>query len=162
MREATGGILGHPLNNRQWIQATLPVSMGGMGFRQASLHSAASYVVSVSHSTSLVSNILGSLPYLPDSNEAIQLMNLHSSESYSFSSIRDKTKKQISYSIDHRVKSLHTACTHDLISRVRLSAVAKNHTSDWLNVLPSPALGLALHPQEFRCAARYRALLVIV
>ena len=32
----------------------------------------------------------------------------------------------------------------------------KEHSGDWLNALPSHALALGMHPQEFRCAALYR------
>ena len=36
---ALGSVIGQPLDDKQWDQASLPVSMGGLGLRRAELHS---------------------------------------------------------------------------------------------------------------------------
>ena len=65
-------------------------------------------------------------------------------------------KKQISHLVDTRVQRQVKASVTTTSDRARLSGVFKKHSGDWLNVFPSPALGLSLHPQEFRCATLYR------
>ena len=58
-REALSRILGAPLNNLQWDQAKLPVSLGGMGLRAADDHGAAAYATSFLQSQPLVGQLLG-------------------------------------------------------------------------------------------------------
>ena len=57
-REAMNQILGLPLNDSQWQQAQLPVSMGGMGLRTAADHSLAAYTSSILSSQDLKERIL--------------------------------------------------------------------------------------------------------
>ena len=58
--------------------------------------------------------------------------------------------------VDSRVKRLVIAGATSTLDKARLSGVFKKHSGDWLNAHPSHALGLALHPQEFRSASLYR------
>ena len=45
----------------------------------------------------------------------------------------------------------------DRIAKVKLSPGALSDLAgDWLQVIPSPSLGLHLHDREFRCCLRYR------
>ena len=46
-REALTQILGTPVGDRAWLQAKLPVSMGGMGLRGAEDHASAAFAASV-------------------------------------------------------------------------------------------------------------------
>ena len=156
MREAISGVLGRPLTDSQWLQASLPSTMGGLGLRKASTHSPASYLTSVAQTFDLTSSILAPMSYAPAVDEALALLNSVVDEPLVFEEIKKLPKKQITHSIDSRVKSLVLAGTPSIPDKARLSGVFKPHSGDWLNVVPSPALGLALHPQEFRTAALYR------
>jgi hypothetical protein len=47
IRDSLGIILGKPLTDRQWTQASLPVSLGGLGIRSAVAHATAAFLSSV-------------------------------------------------------------------------------------------------------------------
>ena len=61
VKEATEAILGAPLPPLQWDQASLPISMGGLGLRRAEKHGSAAYLASVGDSSWLVQEIRGPL-----------------------------------------------------------------------------------------------------
>ena len=156
LREALGGVLGRPLTDSQWLQASLPVTMGGLGLRKASVHSPASYLTSVAHSLTLTSSILSPISYSPTVDEALVLLNSVIDDTLDFEELKKLPKKQITHSVDSRIKSLVIADATSTIDKARLSGVFKKHSGDWLNAHPSPTFGLAMHPQEFRSAALYR------
>ena len=157
MREALGSVIGHPLDDKQWDQASLPVSMGGMGLRRGTIHSPASYISSIAHSFQLVTEILSPITYNPFGvNEALAILNPVVDDPLSFEEIKAKPKKELTYAIDSKLQKSVFAAASTLNDRVRLSGVAKSRAGAWLNVVPSFSLGLSMHSQEFRCAAQYR------
>ena len=52
-------ILGASMNNDQWLQASLPVSLGGLGLRSAEMHALGAYTSSFSESGSIIEEIIG-------------------------------------------------------------------------------------------------------
>ena len=64
-REALTRILGSPVQDQQWEQAKLPVSMGGLGLRAAEDHAPAAYATSYIASQPLVRQLLGSQQEAP-------------------------------------------------------------------------------------------------
>ena len=156
MREALGGVVGHPLDDSQWSQASLPVSMGGLGFRSASLHSSPSFVNSLGHSVPLVSSILSPSVYAPNFVDALALVNQVVDDPVTFDEVQKLSMKQLTHAVDHRLQRLVLAAADGVQERARLSCVTKKHAGDWLNVVPSYGLNTTLHPLEFRCAALYR------
>ena len=157
MRESVGSVLGYHLDDKQWDQASLPVSKGGMGLRRALLHSPGSYVSSVAHSFRLVSEILSPITYSPFGiDAALDSLNSHVEEPFAFEDIKSMPKSQITHAIDSKLHASVLSAASTVHDRVRLSGVAKPRAGAWLNVVPSPGLGLSLHPHEFRCAALYR------
>ena len=92
MREALGSVIGHPLDDKQWDQASLPVSKGGMGLRRAALHSSASYVSSIARSFPLVSEILSPIAYTPFGiDEALAIFNSVADVPFSFEEAEKRT-----------------------------------------------------------------------
>ena len=61
-REKLENILGTALPEESWTQATLPITLSGLGVRQCQDHYKASYVGSVLSSEDLVSKITGESP----------------------------------------------------------------------------------------------------
>ena len=57
VKEALEAIIGVPLPPLQYDQAVLPVSLGGLGLRQAQRHAAAAYLASVGDTAALVQDI---------------------------------------------------------------------------------------------------------
>ena len=156
MREALATILGAPLNHAAWDQASLPVSLGGLGLRRAKLHAPGAYAISVAHTSSLVCKMLGTRPYVHNADQAITLLNDWSGEKYTFEVLKETSQKQVSHVIDLRCHHLLYNSTSDPREKARLGCVALPHSGDWLNALPSKALNLHMRPNEFRVAAKYR------
>ena len=59
VKEGIEGVLGAPLPPLQWDQASLPLSLGGLGLRRAAKHGAAAYLASVGDAALLVQDIRG-------------------------------------------------------------------------------------------------------
>ena len=68
------------------------------------------------------------------------------------------TQKEVSYKIDQNNHNILSNLTRDSGVRevARLASVSLPHAGDWLNVVPSPALGLHLRRQEFPVVVKYR------
>ena len=157
IRESLGSVIGHCLDDKQWEQASLPVSMGGMGLRRAALHSSASYSSSVALSFPLVSDILSPIAYRPYQIDlALEILNSKLDDPLTFQSLKEMPKKQVSHAIDSRLQRHILESASSLHDRVRLSGVGKSRAGAFLNVIPSPGLGLSVHSREFRCAVLYR------
>ena len=80
-------------------------------------------------------------------------------EDASINSLRDVPQKIISLKIDlHNHQLLNNQITGLEVTRdiARLASLGLPHSGDWLNVVPSPALGLHLRPPEFIISVKYR------
>jgi hypothetical protein len=73
----------------------------------------------------------------------------------SLEALKETSQHSLFLAIDLKVHEEMMA--QDLDTRTRaLNSVNQPHSGDWLNALPSSYLGLSLHSQEFRLAAKYR------
>jgi hypothetical protein len=73
--------------------------------------------------------------------------------------MEEMTQKETSFKIDQNNRSLLSNQTRESGSvreMARLASVGLAHAGDWLNVVPSPALGLHLRSQEFIAVTKYR------
>ena len=80
-------------------------------------------------------------------------------EEASTDSLEEGTQKETSYKIDQHNHLLLSNQTREGGSQreiARLASVSLPHAGDWLNVVPSPALGLHLRSQEFLTVTKYR------
>ena len=59
MKKALEEILGAPLTDSQWVQASLPISKGGLGLRSAERHSSVAFLASLVASQPLVEFMRG-------------------------------------------------------------------------------------------------------
>ena len=75
MRESLADLARGPLPDWAWLKASLPVSLGGLGIRRASLHAPAAFIGSLCQASSLVAGILGYPPgasiHLPSAISAL-------------------------------------------------------------------------------------------
>ena len=68
----------------------------------------------------------------------------------------EMSQKMISFEIDKKLKlSLLQSLTLQR-DKARLASLGLAHAGDWLNVIPSPILGLHVRPHEFRYSVLYR------
>ena len=162
MRECLGRILGTPLLDQQWQQAQLPVSLGGLGLRAAVDHAPAAYVCSLVASQDLKESILDMSSeecplFIPE--DLLKHLSESLGEDISLISVRTQTQREISLKLDLR--------NHQLLSNnfqgqgvtreiARLASLGLPHAGDWLNVVPSPSLGLQMRQSEFIMSVKYR------
>ena len=139
------------LIQQQWIQATLPIAVGGLGLRAASDHCFAAYITSLLSSQDLKQQILDkSEEECPPTITAEMLERLQATTGRedSIRSLQGLTQKEMSLSID--MKNLHDFSTSisdsgNIRHKARLGSLGLPNSGSWLNVIPSPTLGLHLH-----------------
>ena len=165
-REALTRILGAPLDDIQWLQATLPVSMGGLGLRTAEDHGPGAYASSFLSSQPIRKKILG----LPEVEEEpvslppalLTLLNTKLDEEVTADTLEGVPQRTVSRDVDlHNQKRLlttvHSREGMDVERETaRLASLSLPHSGDYLNVVPSPALGLHLRTAEFNTVTKYR------
>ena len=159
MREAVSDITGCPLSNWAWLKASLPSSLGGLNIRQASLHVPAAFIGSFHQSEPLISEILGHparMPlHLPNTISALAKAAARP-EWLSIQCIDVSLHSHsLSRAVDEASYSLLLDSSPDVRSRALALSSAISHAGDWLNVVPSMALGLHLLDCEFRLCLRY-------
>ena len=74
-------------------------------------------------------------------------------------SLQGSTQKEVSFAIDlGNYQRFLTSITNtgSVRDRARMGSLGLPNAGAWLNVVPSPTLGLHLHPPEFITAVKYR------
>ena len=80
-------------------------------------------------------------------------------ETASLQSLRGTSQNNISIAVDiNNIKLLKNHITGlEVVSDIaRMASLGLPHAGDWLNVIPSPALGLHLRPPEFITSVKHR------
>ena len=153
IREALEDITGSPLSDWSWSKANLPSSLGGLNLRSAVLHAPAAYVSSITESIDLVSKILRYTPEPPRSLPSAISSLASSANMASWHLLEDidipLRQKSLSHAIDEACFSTLVETAPDVRSKALALSTSLPHAGDWLNVVPSPALGLSLFDQEF-------------
>ena len=150
-REALVRILGSSVDEQVWLQAKLPVSMGGLGLRAAEDHAPAAYISSLLSSRPLVNQLLASTLHQDDVEEEdaagdevhlpqnlIDAIKAKLEEETEVTSdfLNGQSQKQLSAAIDlcnqSRLKNLVQA-DGDEREVARLACHTLPHSGDWLN-----------------------------
>ena len=135
-----------------WQQATLPVRLGGLGIRRASDMTNAAYLGSCSASKELVCQLLdlnldSDFRLVDEDMAQHTFISLFTSSSFVFSSI---SQTILQSTLDDQIYS-DILSQYDICDRARLLVLSdpSGLACAWLQVLPSPQLGLAIPPAEF-------------
>ena len=134
----------------------------GLGLRSAEDHCYAAYISSLLGSQDLKIQILRrSSEECPPIVTAHMLQRLteRTGEEESIACLQGVTQRQISVRIDqHKQKTFltHTTNSGSVRDQARLNSLGLANSGVWLNVLPSPMLGLHLKPAEFNVCVKYR------
>ena len=158
-------ILSCPLSSLSWRQATLPVSMGGLGLRSAPAHAAAAFLSSRVQTKSTVDEILMSFPHLNDFDFALSLFRTSAGclppevSANLATDSGDFSQKNLSYLIDSNLQSTlikEVQSSGDKRASARLLSVSLPQAGAFLNAVPNPIFGLSIIPEYFRVAVQYR------
>ena len=161
-RDGLARILGTTLGDRDWLQAKLPVSLGGMGVRAAEDHAQIAYAASVLASQPLLQGLIGGdrqddeAKILPP--RLLEALTTTLGEEAREEELVGVPQRQLGAKVDKEQerKLLEGVEDGDTEEMARLKSLTLPHAGDWVNVVPSTALGLHLRPQEFVMVARYR------
>ena len=158
LRHSLCALLGSQVDEMQWMQASLPVSMGGLGLQNASPHSAGAYLVSLAHALPIIESIFPSAFNRLRHADSLDMLNARVSPSsaFSFDDLKSKPQIQVTHAVDLRIQELTLALASSPRDKARLGCVSLAHSGDWLNGLPSFAFNLHMPGAEFRTAVRYR------
>ena len=154
--EAFSDLAGGPLPRWSWLKASLPAFLGGLGIRRAMLYAPAAYIGSLDQSGQLVARIIGRVPgtseHLVPTLDA--LAEAIGREDWLAIEEVDIPLRQhhLSKAIDQAVSC---SATPDTCSKALAFSTAIPQLGEWLNVVPSHALGLHLHDWEFWLYLQY-------
>ena len=167
-REALSRILGGPISDLSWQQAKLPISMGDVGPRAAEDHAAAAFSTSLLSSQPLIRSLLHQ-EEVEDAESALlpaPILHLLSAktgaeEPLTSECLQNFSQRMLSAKIDLLnlqllQEALKAAGSVREVARFASVSLKDAHAGDFLSVVPSPGLGLLLHPSEFVTALRYR------
>ena len=160
IRGALSHLLGSPLTDIQWAQASLPVAMGGVGLRSAVDHAQVAHAMSFLAAQPLLDGLLG------EDTEETQLpqplldkITAKTGELTSVESLTGLSQKEASLKVNLLNKSLllqHFDEEGEVREIARMASLGLPRAGNWLSVVPSPALGLHLRTAEFIPVLKYR------
>lgn len=159
VRECLESIVGGPVSEWSWLKASLPSSRGGVNLRSAELHAPAAFVASSCASQGLVGQILdlprGTPPRLLSAVSDLSV----AADRPDWQQLEDIDvpirQNHLSFAIDEAVHHRLLSSAPSIRARALAHSSALPHAGDWLNGIPSAALGLHLQDQEFRFCLRY-------
>ena len=129
---------------------------GGLGLRSAKDHAAAAYITSVFSSEPLKEGLLSHGNLNIDLTPATNVLSAKLQEEVAPEDLFGMSQKAASLKVDLASQLSLTNQLTELRDKARLASLSLLHAGDWLNVIPSPVLGLHVHPQEFRFSILYR------
>ena len=159
VRETLESILSGPLPEWSWLKASLPSTYGGLNLRSALLHAPAAFLGSSVRSQPLVERILGRPADIsPHTSPAVAaLATAAARPDWQCLDDIDVPLRQhpLSLTIDKASHQNLLSSSPSIRSRALALSSSLPHAGDWLNVVPSPSLGLHLQDREFRRCLRY-------
>ena len=146
------------VGDSSWLQATLPVNAGGLGFRSASNLAPSAFLASADGASGLMRQLL------PANLSSISYSEWYSALSAWKSGLpaetplptsRNRQKSWDKPKVDHLYDTLLSRC-NDQVEKSRLLAAASRESGAWLNALPISSLGLRMTNDTIRIAIGLR------
>ena len=157
LRDGLGSILNIDMTDNQWIQASLPIKLGGLGIRRAASLALPAFLASAAGTRALQSSMLGASH--SDNDEVVEMLALRwKEESQGSLPEGEGSKKQSQWDgplIRREAMSLCAGC-EDAYHQARLGAAAAAHAGDWLLALPLSSCGLRMDDEAIRIAVCLR------
>ena len=144
-------ILHSSFNDASWLQATLPISMGGLGLSLASTSAPVAYVGSLNSTNHLVSLLLDQDHHTPP--EVVVSLRIHLKSKCPGLDVNSASQKSLQRAVD--IATL-LSCKESapLKDKAHLNTIGTPFTGAWLLVIPNPNLGLTLSKEEFILSVR--------
>ncbi len=160
LRQAITKVINVEISDAQWLQASLPVRMGGLGIRSVSVLAPSAFLASAAGTRDLQDALLSKSPAAliysnPDINSSLTVWSTLTN-----TPPPDGSSAFLQSSWDLPVcstilSSLVETAT-DPLDKARLLAVSAKHSSDWLHALPISACGLRLDDEAIRVSVSFR------
>jgi hypothetical protein len=157
-RQALCAIANCPLTDLAWVQATLPVSRGGMGIVSVAALAPSAYLASAAATLPLQSLLLASTDSREDTT-VTDAMTLWSSLGSRTAPATPACTRQSSWHaawINETVEAVSMQLSTDLHQTARWLACQAPHSGDWLHALPITSIGLRLDDAAIHLAVGLR------
>ena len=141
-----------------WLQATLPINMGGLGIRSVVHLALSPFLASADGSLKLVHNILPSRllhTIYQEREEALYHCGFGQEDVLPLPPASYRKKARDLPRLQQRLDLLLSTTT-DAMSRVRCLAALTKESGAWLKALPASSLGLRMHDETIRIAIGLR------
>ena len=146
------------MGDKDWLQAKLPVSVGGLGLRGAEDHASAAHIASLLNSEHLAGNLLGCQPEdlmdIPASSLADH--SAKQGEEVTLESVAGRNQRMMTKQIDQNNLQILKNQLEKQRDIARLNSLGLPFAGAWLVSAPVVSLGLHLQPHEFVLALKYR------
>lgn len=150
-------ILNVAMDDRAWAQATLPISMGGLGVRKITSISLPAFISSVHSTDKLIRNILSFTPInfdVPCFTEAMDAWKIACPNSNI--PVYPSSQRQWDEPLCRVVRENLLSTSNTTAERARLLAVGEWESGLWLHALPSSNIGTLFDDTTFRLAVALR------
>ena len=158
LRKALSSIINVDLSDRQWIQASLPVSLGGLGVRSVSSLAPSAFLASAAGTRTLQDRLLTEATQVNTTDVAVGRV-----ESIWCSLSKSTVPSGLAAHMQKTWDGIVTGGVHkeilesaDDTNRARILAVSAPHAGEWLNALPISSCGLRLDDEAIRVAVGFR------
>ena len=151
-------VLNCDLENKSWLQTTLPVRLGGLGIRNSSTLCFSAFLGSYHDVSNMVQLIIPYNIYNSSDHDFTYAVNswLSLSKLTKIPENFRKTQKNFDFKVCQvLLEDLTLRCENE-IERARLFALQKRESNAWLNAMPSASLGNLLDDSCFRVSVALR------
>ena len=156
LRTDLSKVLNLPLSDDAWLQASLPVKMGGLGIRSVTSLALPAFLASAASTDLLQSTMLGNIVSVDPHKEQQLARWLEAGGAQCLEvGLAHKHSAWDRPLIDKVVSGLHTRL-FDPTNQARLKVISAPHAGDWLLALPITNCGLRLDDESIRVAVGLR------
>ena len=164
VRETAESMLGTPLQDLAWEQASLSTSGGGLGLRSSSAHAPAAFVASSVGTRSLCLEVDPNFIWETQEGElAASTARLNAalapSDHFNLETLPAEEGNATQTELSAKIEALQVESLRargNVTDKARLRAAAAPHAGAWLNAPATRAFGLHLTSAEFMAAALFR------
>ena len=150
LHQSLESIIHSSLDDTSMLQASLPISFGGLGLRRASSSAPAAYIGSLNSSKDLVLHLLRGDRDIGNDDVSVSDSSLREElqSLYPNVDIKLAPQKSLQYAIDTE-SLVNLKASVPLRDKARLNTIGTPETGSWFWAIPNPNLGLTRSRQEF-------------